>query len=85
MSILRSLSTQTMKATHNGILFSLRNKDSSGSCNNVGENNIVSNEINKPRRKRQMISVLTHTEKLKQSELSKAESGEWSGGYQRLG
>lgn len=64
-----------MVATHNGILFSLRNKDSSGICNNAVENNIVLNEINNPSRKRQMISVLTQMQKLKHSELSKAKSG----------
>lgn len=74
MSIFRSMSTQNMIATHNGILFILRNKDSLGSCNNVAENNIVLNEISNPSKKRQMISVLTHVQKLKQSELSKAES-----------
>lgn len=77
------MSTQNRIATHNGILFILRNKDSFGSCNNVAENNIVLNEISNPSKKRQMISVLTHVQKLKQSELFK--SREWSGGYLRLG
>lgn len=71
----RRMNTQNMIPTHNGILFSLRNEDSSRICNNVVENNVLLNEMNNSSTKRQMFSVLTHVQKLKQSELPKAESG----------